>query len=243
MDEVSGQWDCSVDIDFPLGQNANSVGMVDDDSMFEFALENDSNCVEIVDDDSMFESPNVDDVLMNGQDDGMNDVNSSTNRCTKKGDKSNSLCFNMPTKKALDRKNVIEDVKNVMRENDLGTEKDHDPLLHLIELRLVVGKALGIKEPSDCLKIHPLDATRHVLVTNLMECLTKSKQDDLLLLLQLNSLVETIVHPNDNWKKTDLSKDKKTLCQVNLSGINSIRKSLSLSVVKIQIWKCILRHC
>ena len=138
---------------------------------------------------------------------------------------------NFKTKQALERHRLVDDVLRLMEEtNSKQCSETED--LDLMELRLVVGRALGVDDKADCLRIHPIDASRHLLFTNLMESLTESKREDLLLLLRLNRVVEKIFTESSKWMKTDLSSDTNTLKKVNLKGPTSIKKALDINQVK-----------
>ena len=140
---------------------------------------------------------------------------------------------NFKTKKALESHRLVEDLKKLVDErnsdsrNGLASEE-----LDLLELRLIVGRALGVQEKSECLRVHPVDASRHLLFTNLMESLNESKREEVLLLLRLNTVVEKIYDQSSKWMQTRLSSDAKTLNKVNLKGPTSIKKALNISEVK-----------
>ena len=106
-----------------------------------------------------------------------------------------------------------------------GTPNTNSSAVDLLNLRLVVGRALGFRTEKDACMIHPLDASLHVIFTSFMEGLTQKKQDDLLFILRLNDVVrrETLNHD----VKTSLPLTRKELDRSYLKGTNSIKKNLN----------------
>jgi len=131
---------------------------------------------------------------------------------------------------AIDRHTAAENIKNMSKVACIGNEiKDE---FDLIDLRSVVGKSLGLHSETEFLRIHPVDAARHVLFTSLMESLTEMKRDELLFLMNLNKEVEHLTEDSDKWMQTELSHNKNMLNRINLKGPNSIKRSLNLTDVE-----------
>ena len=161
------------------------------------------------------------------------DLESDSEVNSESDDESINEVINFQTKEALDRNKLIEDVKGmVMNHNSESASLEGPEELDLMDLRLIVGRALGMKDKSDCLRVHPVDAARHIVFTNLMESMTESKREDLLLLLQLNKVVKDVFSTSNKWTETNLSEDRNTLNKVNLKSPTSIKKSLNLNDVK-----------
>ena len=145
--------------------------------------------------------------------------------------------LNMSERHAVDRHTFAEEIKSMMDSvnsaNNQTSGQDSE-YTDLIDLRLIVGRALGIEDKAERLSIHPIDACRHIMFTNLMESLTESKRKEILVLLQLDEKVRRIISVSKNWKKTNLSMTQKTLNKVNMKGPYSIKKALNTSQVKHQ---------
>ena len=106
-----------------------------------------------------------------------------------------------------------------------GSSAQDSSAVDLLNIRLVVGKALGFRTDHDASMIHPLDASLHVIFTSFMEGLTQKKQDDLLFILRLNDVVKR--ETADHVVKTTLPLTRNDLDRSYLKGLNSIKKNLN----------------
>ena len=162
------------------------------------------------DDDSFFNdepmyNPHLEDDLDSEQDDGSNSSVAELN----------DAYANFKTKVALERLRLVEDVQRLVHDKNSCSSIDNDCYdLDLMDLRLIVGRALGVKDKSECLRVHPVNAARHLLFTKLMESVTESRREEIMVLLCLNKLADSIFDASNKWLRTELSSNTKVLHQV-----------------------------